>query len=120
MTVDDNDVAAADVTPELAALIEAGSAVLIAAKPGIDQLRGRPLVIAATEDDEEDARVPADARLCLKMLAAQLIVVKQQILENDRRVRASARSTDIGRRLMEIPPIEWLADPTTFRDLPKA
>ena len=56
------DVAADDVTPELAALIEAGSAVLIAAKPGIDQLRGRPLVIAATEDDEEDARVSAIAR----------------------------------------------------------
>ena len=35
---------------------------LIAAKPGIDQLRGRPLVIAATEDDEEDARVSAIAR----------------------------------------------------------
>ena len=32
------------------------------ARPGIDQLRGRPLVIAATEDDEEDARVSAIAR----------------------------------------------------------
>jgi uroporphyrin-III C-methyltransferase / precorrin-2 dehydrogenase / sirohydrochlorin ferrochelatase len=56
------DVAANEVTPELAALIEAGSAALIAARPGIDQLRGRPLVIAATEDDEEDARVSAIAR----------------------------------------------------------
>ena len=56
------DVAADEVTPELAALIEAGSAALIAARPGIDQLRGRPLVIAATEDDEEDARVSAIAR----------------------------------------------------------
>ena len=63
---------------------------------GLDQL----LAMVA---GEKDARVPADARLCLKMLAAQLIVVKQQILENDRRVRASARATDIGRRLMEIP-----------------
>ena len=26
-------------------------------RPGVDQVRGRPLVIAATEDDEEDARV---------------------------------------------------------------
>ena len=33
-----------------------------APRPGIDQLRGRPLVIAATEDDEEDARVSAIAR----------------------------------------------------------
>nr|WP_295468135.1 IS110 family transposase [Mesorhizobium sp.] len=37
------------------------------------------------------------------MLEAQLKVVKQQILENDRRVRASARETELGRRLMEIP-----------------
>src|SRR5262249_26125448 len=32
------------------------------AHPGIDQLRGRPLVIAATEDDEEDSRISAIAR----------------------------------------------------------
>ena len=37
------------------------------------------------------------------MLEAQLTVVKAQILENDRRVRASARETELGRRLMEIP-----------------
>lgn len=37
------------------------------------------------------------------MLEAQLRVVKEQILENDRRVRASARETELGRRLMEIP-----------------
>ena len=63
---------------------------------GLDQL----LAIVA---DAGDTRVPADARLCLKMLAAQLTVVKHQILENDRRVRASARATDLGRRLMEVP-----------------
>ena len=56
------DVAADEVTPELAMLIEAGSVALIAAKPGIDQVRGRPLVIAATEDEDEDARVSAIAR----------------------------------------------------------
>ena len=50
------------VVPELAALAEAGQVSLIAPRPGIDQLRGRPLVIAATEDDEEDARVSAIAR----------------------------------------------------------
>ena len=41
--------------------------------------------------------------LCLRMLEAQLMVVKAQILENDRRIRASARETELGRRLMEIP-----------------
>ena len=61
---------------------------------GIDQL----LVILA---DAGDTRVPADARLCLQMLAAQLAVVKEQILENDRRVRANARATELGRRLVE-------------------
>ncbi|MDH6234629.1 transposase [Mesorhizobium soli] len=63
---------------------------------GIEQL----LVVI---NDESDTRIPADARLCLRMLEAQLRVVKEQILENDRRVRASARETELGRRLMEIP-----------------
>ena len=58
------------------------------------------------------------------MLAAQLIVVKQQILENDRRVRTSARSTDLGRRLMDIPGVgpllasaftATIADPSSFK-----
>jgi len=63
---------------------------------GLDQL----LAIVA---NEKDTRVPADARLCLQMLVVQLAVVKEQILENDRRVRASARQTELGRRLMEVP-----------------
>ena len=84
---------------------------------GVDQL----LAIVA---DEGDTRVPADARLCLTMLTAQLAVVKEQILENDRRVRASARATDLGRRLMEIPGvgpllasafIATIADPAAFK-----
>ena len=56
-------------------------------------------------DDEGDTRVPSEARLCLKMLAAQLQLVNVQVLENDRQIRVSARSTEIGRRLMEIPGI---------------
>ena len=84
---------------------------------GVDQL----LAIVA---DEAETRVPADARLCLQMLAAQLFVVKEQILENDRRVRASARETELGRRLMEIPGvgpllasafIATVADPAAFK-----
>lgn len=75
-------------------------------------------------NDETDTRVPADARLCLRMLEAQLVVVKEQILENDRRVRASARETELGRRLMEIPGVGPLlasafvatvADPHAFK-----
>jgi uroporphyrin-III C-methyltransferase / precorrin-2 dehydrogenase / sirohydrochlorin ferrochelatase len=56
------DIAASELVPELAALAEAGQISLLAARPGIDQLRGRPLVIAATEDDGEDTRVSAIAR----------------------------------------------------------
>jgi transposase len=54
-------------------------------------------------DDEADDPVPGEARLCLQMLAGQLKLVKLQILENDRRVLAAARSTELGRRLMEVP-----------------
>ena len=84
---------------------------------GLDQL----FAIVA---DEEDTRVPADARLCLQMLAAQLAVVKQQILENDRRVLASARATELGRRLMEVPGVgpllasaltATISDPAAFK-----
>ena len=56
------DVAADDVVPELVQFAEARTVVRCAPAPGIDQLRGRPLVIAATEDDDEDARVSAIAR----------------------------------------------------------
>ena len=85
---------------------------------GIDQL----LAIVA---DAEDLRVPLDARLCLQMLAAQLAVVKEQILENDRRVRASARKTELGCRLMEVPGVgpvlasafvATVADPNSFQN----
>jgi uroporphyrin-III C-methyltransferase/precorrin-2 dehydrogenase/sirohydrochlorin ferrochelatase len=56
------DVAADDIVPELRALADAGQVTVISSRPGIDQLRGRPLVISATEDREEDTRVSAMAR----------------------------------------------------------
>jgi transposase len=85
-------------------------------RSGIDRL----LQVLADQDE----RVPADARICLEMLAAQLRVVKEQILENDRRIMARARETELGRRLMEIPGVGPLlasafvatvADPAVFR-----
>lgn len=81
----------------------------------------RLLAIVADKDDES---IPPDARLCLEMLGAQLAIVKEQILENDRRIRASARDTEVGRRLMEIPGVGPLlasafvasvADPRLFK-----
>lgn len=74
--------------------------------------------------DREDARVPEDARGCLTMLAEQLDLINEQILESDRRILANARSTEVGRRLMEIPGVgpvlasavvATVADPAVFK-----
>ena len=74
--------------------------------------------------DSTGPRIPKGARICLDMLCAQLVVVKEQILENDRQIRASARETALGRRLMEIPGVGPLlasafvasvADPAMFK-----
>ena len=51
----------------------------------------------------EDERIPPDARECLMALAAQLQLVKRQILEADRRVLAWHRSSEMSRRLEAIP-----------------
>ena len=55
-------VAADAMEPALKALIESGRIERLAGKPGIEEIRGRPLVISATGDDDEDARVSALAR----------------------------------------------------------
>jgi len=54
-------------------------------------------------DDDGDHRVPALARDCLFALRDQLALVKQQILEADRRILALHRSSEVSRRLEEIP-----------------
>jgi transposase len=59
--------------------------------------------LTAIVHDESDDRVPAEARHCLQMMDAQLRLVNEHVLENDRRIRMSARATDTGRRLMTIP-----------------
>jgi transposase len=75
-------------------------------------------------EDEYDSRVPAEARICLQMMAVQLRLVNEQVLENDRRIRTSARATDTGRRLMAIPGVgpllasafvATIPDPTMFK-----
>ncbi len=60
----------------------------------------RLIAILGNPDDE---RVPEVARTSLAPLVCQFGLLNDQVLENDRRVRASARSTELGRRLMEIP-----------------
>ena len=51
----------------------------------------------------EDERLPSEARECLMALAAQLELVKRQILGADRRVLAWHRSSQISQRLEAIP-----------------
>ena len=71
-----------------------------------------------------DERVPPLARGCLRLLVTQLQLVNAQALETDRQIKASARSTEVGRRLMEIPGVgpvlasaivAAVADPGAFR-----
>ncbi|MDQ7811916.1 IS110 family transposase [Brevundimonas sp.] len=75
-------------------------------------------------EDVADPRVPSEARGCLTMLVAQLRLSNAQILEGDRLIRTNARSTEVGRRLMEIPGVGPLlasalvgtiADPKAFK-----
>ena len=74
--------------------------------------------------DAADERVPVEARGCLVMLATQLQLVNEQVLETDRLIRTNARSTEVGHRLMEIPGVGPLlasalvgtiADPRAFK-----
>ena len=50
-----------------------------------------------------DERVPLAARDCLLALREQLVLVKRQILESDRRILAWHRSSELSLRLDEIP-----------------
>jgi transposase len=54
-------------------------------------------------DDGDDDRVPPAARQCLMALRHQLALVKQQILDADRRVLAWHRSSELSQRLDDIP-----------------
>jgi transposase len=50
-----------------------------------------------------DKRVPPAAEECLRALQTQLVLVKRQILEADRRILAWHRSNELSRRLEAIP-----------------
>jgi transposase len=60
------------------------------------------------------------ARACVLALAEQLVLLKRQILEMDRRITACHRANEVSRRLAEIPGIgPLLASPTALRpDIP--
>jgi transposase len=75
--------------------------------------------------DPNDKRVPEVARACLAALGAQLLSLKEQILEFDRMIMAWHRSNQPSKRLhhyipgvgpmLAITPVASVADPRTFR-----
>jgi transposase len=84
---------------------------------GVEQLLG---VVA----DPNDRRLPEVARACVAALGAQLQTQKAQILEFDRLIRAWHRSSEMSKRLDEIPGVGpvlatalvgSVADPKAFR-----
>ena len=84
---------------------------------GVDQLLG---VVA----DANDKRLPSVARACVAALGAQLQMLKAQILQFDRLIRAWHRSSEASKRLDEIPGVgpalatalvASVADPKAFR-----
>ena len=86
-------------------------------RDGVDQLLG---IVA----DASDKRLPEVARACVAALGAQLRMLKAQILEFDRMIRAWHRSSEASRRLDECPGIgpvlatalvASVADPKAFR-----
>ncbi|KFG69571.1 IS110 family transposase [Microvirga sp. BSC39] len=64
-------------------------------REGVDEL-----LLLVRDGDE---RVPELARACILALAEQLVLVKRQILEMDRRITACHRANEVSRRLVEIP-----------------
>jgi transposase len=84
---------------------------------GVEQLLG----VAA---DSNDKRLPEVARTCVAALGAQLRMLKAQILQFDRMIRAWQRSSEASRRLDDIPGVgptlatalvASVADPRAFR-----
>ena len=84
---------------------------------GVEQLLG---VVA----DASDKRLPDVARACIAALGTQLRTLKAQILEFDRMIRTWHRSSEVSRRLDDIPGVgpalatalvASIADPKAFR-----
>jgi transposase len=86
-------------------------------RTGVDEL----LHVVA---DASDKRLPQIARACLTALGAQLRMLKTQILNFDRMITAWHRSSDVSKRLDELPGVgpvlatalvASIADPKSFR-----
>src|SRR5262245_37809662 len=86
-------------------------------RQGVEELLG---IVA----DPSDKRLPEIARACIAALGIQLRMLKRQILEFDRMIRAWHRSSEMSRRLDALPGVgpalatalvASIADPKAFR-----
>ena len=68
--------------------------------------------------NKQDERVPEPARACLMALRAQLVMVKRQILEADRRILFCHRASETSRRLAEIPGVGPLTASALVASIP--
>ncbi len=68
--------------------------------------------------NDQDGRVPPEARDCLLALRDQLEMVKRQILEADRRVLVRHRASELSRRLGEIPGVGPLTATALVASIP--
>jgi len=71
-------------------------------------------------EDGDDERVPPAARDCLLALRDQLVLVKRQILDADRRILAWHRSSEMSRRLEGIPGVGPLIATALVASIPDA
>ena len=79
--------------------------------------KGVEVLLELIAKGDEDI-VPAEARVCLLALAAQLERVKRQILEMDRRVLAWHRSSGLSRNLEAIPGVGPLISTALVASIP--
>jgi transposase len=80
-------------------------------REGLDRL-------VAVIADESDHRLPPCARTCLAMLVQQYQIVVANLLETDRAIRADSRSSELGRRLQEIPGVGPLVASALIASVP--
>ena len=80
---------------------------------------GLEKLLKIIEDDGAD-HVPPPARECLLALRDQLTLVKRQIVDADRRILAWHRSSEVSRRLAEIPGVGPLIATALVASIPDA
>jgi transposase len=82
--------------------------------------RGVEALLQVISQESEQSPLPAQARVCLTLMAEQLELIKHQILELDRRILAYHRTSSLSRRLETIPGIGPLTSTALVASIPDA